>query len=165
VSLAFPVDTKLIREVYDPGFNFAGGVERRLSRSFALTGRAEYTGFPFDSGTDPFNYGQSVEAQAGQLNTFDGLLGVRLGPPALYGYVAAGGSFATGNKLQATTTDSEGNAVVIEYDPSGSGLAMRAGVGTTFGTKQRYDIELGWSMLQANDRIQSVVISTGVMLP
>jgi hypothetical protein len=38
---------------------------------------------------------------------------------------------------------------------------MRAGIGTTFGTKQRYDIELGWSMLQANDRVQSVVVSTG----
>jgi len=160
-----PLSPKLVQDLYDPGFNLAGGAERRFGRSLALTGRLEYTGFPFNSGSDPFNQTQAIEAQAGQLNVFDLLLGARIGPPAIYGYVAAGGSYASGEKIQLIAAGSGGSLIVREFDPGGSGLAMRAGAGTTFGTKQRYTVELGWSMLQAHDRIQSAVIGAGVMLP
>lgn len=164
-SLDIAVSPKLVNDLYDPGFGLGGGIERELSRSMAVTARLGYVGLPFNSGDNPFDQGQAIEAEQGQLNCFDLTVGARLGPPPFHVRLAAGGSVATGKSIALLTSDGAGGFLVREYDPGGSGLALRAGLGSTFGSRQRYELQVGWSMTQAQDRIQSVVISAGALIP
>jgi hypothetical protein len=55
---------------------------------------------------------------------------------------------------------------VTSHDPGGSGLALSAGLGSTFmPAGQRLHAEVRWLMSEAKDRIQAIAIRVGAIFP